>query len=129
MINMPLAVFTLSLSSAVFAIDLPQAPIPYLSPVKSVRVVKKQKPVTRHVHAAKSRLFLAVPKLVTHHDIDDNDYSNDTDDEITIQSITQIRTVKKQSLGLDINDEVAERLAMIKWIVLARLANPNFHKV
>ena len=79
----------------------------------------------RHkIAKSKSRLFLSAP---IRSGVDD-EYDDDDTDEITIQSILKLREVKPKKADMDINDEVAERLSMIKWIVLLRLANPDLHK-
>jgi len=80
----------------------------------------------RKIVPAKLRLLKQPPKLLAG-DIDEEEYSGDDQDQITIQTITSIREIKRRSIEV-IPDDVAERLSMIKWIVLARLANPNLHK-
>lgn len=131
MTPLPLAVFTLSLSGAVFAATLPitQAPILQAQQPKVTKVVKKAKVATLpRVHVAKSKLFKQLSTLEVKHGVDDN-YDDDSDDEITIQSITRLKITKKSGAEYELTDSTAERLAMIKWIVLAKTAKLFSHKV
>lgn len=71
---------------------------------------------------AKSRLF-----LLPSSNRDADEYDDDEDDEITVQSRPKIRPNKSKELNLDIDEETAYRLSMVKWIVLLRLAKSDLH--
>ena len=89
-------------------------------------------PPTCHVRTCNKRLKVAKTKsrlfLPANSPRDLDEYDDDDTDEITIQTSPKLREVKPKKADIDIDVDVAERLSMIKWIVLLRIANPDLHK-
>ena len=123
MTTLPAMLLILMLSNDVQSVQPP--PQAFFTPVVKSSSTCRTAKCHKHIKAPKSRLFvLSVPSMKS--DIDEDDYDDNDSDDIIVQSVIRSKEFnKKNTLTADdikINNRVAERLAMIKWVVMAKLA-------